>query len=1187
MATALTKLIGDLVSVLMSEMLSHTKDSLCRKIKLYRFNKCLSNWIRQFINSHDGSVLTSGDFERFLIYQKPLDKIIDAIVGDNPLNTSEALIEELVVQAQKSQTKSSLTCFDEMVIKDFFWGIYQRIDLFYRNQLSDSEKYTIAQVKKTQGTILASQEKGCAEIKREVSKITELLQTGSQISNEDIRWIYEEVGNLLADGKADAVNLLVPLLNTNTPDLVYAVPYLLGLMSNSAVNAKSFTEIQKYIKDDVIYSDIVRKTIYYSLITGRNQYLDQVSHRNADLKSIAENLSSKHYDTFYRQVTQDNNGTKTINIEVQNNYPNERWLVLRICAIALLNTPVINASGAMVELLGNDQSITETILCYERKSAEIQTTNYDNTVAAEKLLKEIMDIQSKVSRLPVDIQNKYYIALLRTSVLISLEKGKEAVGYVPAELKNQREIEMLCMHVSIMAGEASEEKIVSICAKNDEYWLFNNYLIQFKNTPEQMKKIIENHRFIISKDVSVFLLYIQTIAMTEGKPTAKGLLESYETRFSGCLEYWLEKVELSSLEESQKILEYVCEKKDLYSCSPKSKAFFIRMLYDFEYYEEALHEIELEMVYSPLVGDLIYIKSMILLKTMREVEAWDSFRTLFSLGRRDSETIFYLLVLANRNNRDVDDNVLQTAADSNNPKVLLCLSNYHELHQNWELAETILLRSMFCCDEDLDEIFGNYLRLHNTFSSGASPNLEISDINSAIYLESLDGLKKKIYCIHKSNILPKEPFDWGNATHIYKDTAIRIGLYRKKCDNIVVVDDESFRIIDILSLDCYLFRLSMQKTVDAGKAKYICMPVDEDPADVEKLKKELLENIGDSGSEPQWLTMYKDFSKFPVTIFFANRFVRLNYVHFTLALLRDSNIIMRELPPKSLSTNSRYILTFTSIIALHELGFIIDDCSATPLISSSSQNEIEINSEQMISENSRELVASMGVQDGQLLFTESSEELKQAIMQRAVSIKAFAHKFDTVENTKDLQITDDPQFDCRDFFGICDYDTIAIAKDHNLTMVAFEASLSALSGFSGIEVSTISIADFLAMTCNNPIQLVEYVQKMFELRFMFPFTSATIEKLIRLYTGLPEQEQQEVALEWESALEIAACDEKYKAIIAEHARCVFVQTYESINTNNAIWELFTKYTMRYLGMKVQLLFSSDGKFGVEIVPSNE
>lgn len=61
---------------------------------------------------------------------------------------------------------------------------------------------------------------------------------------------------------------------------------------------------------------------------------------------------------------------------------------------------------------------------------------------------------------------------------------------------------------------------------------------------------------------------------------------------------------------------------------------------------------------------------------------------------------------------------------------------------------------------------------------------------------------------------------------------------------IIVVADESFRIAEILTLDCYLFRFSMQKTVDAGRAKCIYMPVDDGKTGIEELKKELLRYLG-------------------------------------------------------------------------------------------------------------------------------------------------------------------------------------------------------------------------------------------------------------------------------------------------------------------------------------------------------
>ena len=95
----------------MSEALSNAKNKVCNWIEFNRFNKNLSKWVRQFINTHDGTALTSDDFEKFLVYHKPIDKIIDAIVGDYPLYTSKALVDEIESQFKKLHPDSnSITC---------------------------------------------------------------------------------------------------------------------------------------------------------------------------------------------------------------------------------------------------------------------------------------------------------------------------------------------------------------------------------------------------------------------------------------------------------------------------------------------------------------------------------------------------------------------------------------------------------------------------------------------------------------------------------------------------------------------------------------------------------------------------------------------------------------------------------------------------------------------------------------------------------------------------------------------------------------------------------------------------------------------------------------------------------------------------------------------------------------------
>lgn len=1190
MGNDIVKLIKDLVSELFSELLTHSKNTFWTKLKQRHFNRTMSKWLRQYINGNDGTVLTTGDFTRYLLYHKPIEKLIDAITGNNPYGTKEKLIEHLISMYKDIQSKGKATTYqDEMVLKDLFKGIYERIDCFYRLKLSDADKYTIAKILKAKNEIIESHEKGNAALKEELTKIQEVLKEGKEVPVEDARWIYKTASQQLTEGNAETIYVLLPLLNENTGDLQYAIPYLIQLMSNYEVSAIPFLDIPKYIKDEVIYADLVRKTIYYSLITNNIEILNQVDTRNTDLKSIAENILSNNYGAFFKQTEETKNGIKTIDIEVQKNYPNEHWLVLRISAIIFSSSQVKNASDVITNLTEKDQTIVDKIIYFDRRAVELQCINHGDSSIAEKLYQELTNIRTKINKLPNILQIKYFITMLRVTIQISAEKAKVTVENIPLQFQSNKEIELLCMQVKIMNREADLEQVVQLCVQNDQYWLFNNYLIQFKEEPARIKDIIACHKFILTKDVSVFLLYVQVISMIEGKEKGKEILKSYEKYYSNYLEYWVEKVRLCSREEANDILTYIEDNPNLSCCTSQAKVWLIQLLYDFERYEDVLNEIEREEAYYELPIELIHIKAMALLKFKKEIEALDAFGTLFTMGLNKDEIIFYLLALSNKNNREVDEHVLTSAEKSISAEVLLCLSNYYERHQNFALAERLLLRSMFYSDNKLIDVYGHYIRLHNIIKQSKTVECNISDINTVVRLVSEnDDAIELVYCILDSDVLPEEPFDWEGRYHIYKDTAIKMGLYRKKVGDVVVVDNTKLTVVELLSLDCFLFRISMQKLIDAGAVKCIYMPVDDQKNfDIEAFKKELLENIGEQNDEQQWLTFYKDMSAVPVTIFFAKQFVSVNYLHLTLTLLRDTNIIMREFANKTIPDDNQFILSFTTIIALHELGFDIEDCPVDLLISASSLKEIDIEAEQIVSDNSREHVASMGVHDGQLYFNESSEEAKQAIMQNAVAVKAFAHKFRTVDNNKDFEMADDPQFDCKEFFGICDYDTLATAVEHQYTLVAFEAVISAFSNFSGIDAKSVGIADFIAMVCDKPSRLVEYTQKMLEFRFMLPFTSATIKKLCALYEDLLEQDKVAVYKKWEETLSLPLHDEKYKTIIAEQARKVYLQTYEMVDSRCPIWRLFTKYTLQYLGYKFQYYVNSNGRIAIDLVAFDE
>ena len=64
-------------------------------------------------------------------------------------------------------------------------------------------------------------------------------------------------------------------------------------------------------------------------------------------------------------------------------------------------------------------------------------------------------------------------------------------------------------------------------------------------------------------------------------------------------------------------------------------------------------------------------------------------------------------------------------------------------------------------------------------------------------------------------------------------------------------------------------------------------------------------------------------------------------------------------------------------------------------------------------------------------------------------------------------------------------------------------------------------------------------------------------------------------------------DEKYKSIITEQARKVYLQTYGTVDSKCPIWRLFTKYALQYLGYKFQYYVNSNGRIAIDLVEVDE
>lgn len=91
------------------------------------------------------------------------------------------------------------------------------------------------------------------------------------------------------------------------------------------------------------------------------------------------------------------------------------------------------------------------------------------------------------------------------------------------------------------------------------------------------------------------------------------------------------------------------------------------------------------------------------------------------------------------------------------------------------------LKAMLRTTDYQSEAFNQYIGIEISENQFEKTIINVTDIDTVVQLLDLnDETKKSTYAIHSLNLLPEEPYVWGNATHIYKETAIMYGLLRKK-----------------------------------------------------------------------------------------------------------------------------------------------------------------------------------------------------------------------------------------------------------------------------------------------------------------------------------------------------------------------------------------------------------------------
>ena len=349
--------ISDIVIGLITESVSDGKMTIKENIKFWSFKKKIKKWLREFIKKNDGTILTSGKFEDFLKYYKPIEKIYEHLLQSNgDITTKEELINGLVGQLKVffNDDEGGISVLDESVVRELLVKIYTEYEEYLTSGLSVSEQYLKASILKNQKS----------ESKRQLeysnNNIREIIEHTSQIKNpEEVMKVYDILSQEIRKGNIEQVHDLLPFLRNKNADIDMAMQIKLSLLSDYQCLDMEALEAWKKIKSNYISDDITRILILYWF--DKKEKMTQLEKliKNSDLKEIAGIISRDEKEKFMKLEKKNRHHVDNYEFSLTGQYSNEKWLVNRVCALWLAEKPIINIHELIQQLFGNNLSYIE------------------------------------------------------------------------------------------------------------------------------------------------------------------------------------------------------------------------------------------------------------------------------------------------------------------------------------------------------------------------------------------------------------------------------------------------------------------------------------------------------------------------------------------------------------------------------------------------------------------------------------------------------------------------------------------------------------------------------------------------------------------------------------------------------------------------------------------------------------
>lgn len=1187
--TTIVNTLSTIVINVLSNCVYEGKQKAVDTVKLSTLKKEIDEWIKDYCLKNDGSILLSSAFQNYVHYQNPMLKIYNYVTEPDVQKPLESkFLNDLVNECKESVLSSGRTFLvnDNLIIREFFAKILDKYKGFLSNNLDMADKYGAY----VTGQIIKSESEGVIKEVRtvgdDIKKIYDIINQKEDIGEDKKIRIYSVLCDFLWHGNIEEVCNILPLIESRNQELDTAIKMNLSMISDCQLEKKYSLDALDDIECELIKKDIIRKIILLNIENANLLERLLLMTEDSILRQIIEEIKEGDFSNFYTQEVEIQYGAQVTSISKKEHYATEQWLVDRIMFMYLYKQNNYGIYILMKELIKESKNVLEEVLIWQKQELEyIDGYSQDgNTGNLKNLCKDLKDKISKYSRLKFEYKKIFYFVLIRSAVLTDDADVDKLIEKLPDSLRTDIDIQETIYLLQIKRGIAIQQDIVKFCQDTRRYMLLYDFLLQWVNTPEKIILFFEDYKYILSEHLTLFLMYVNMVKISKGIDCSKKICMSYQDKYGNYLEFLLE---LYQETKDNSVLDtIVAKRKDglLLYLNNQAEEFLIEVFMQSSMYDDAMEIIKKYETLKKMSPRKLRMKAAILLAKENVLEALNTFLSIFDVYKDDPYVVNNILNISLQNKRVIPENVMFYAQKSNNVNTLTLVAMVYERESDFELSNKFLTMALLRSDKNNIDVFGKYWGLNMGQGDNTIVKIKNVDKDTAVFLQELDTKSTIIYCIYNDKVLPEEPYKWESAIHIYKEYAIKLGLFRKKVGDSVEIGQSKYVITEIMPIDCFLVRKCITKMIDCGLAKSFCVNKSGDKIQNQNQFIEWLQENTMSQQEGDWLEYYKDFSQIPIPLYSLYKCTKLTYEQFVLAMLREKSVAIRNmLKEDNKEESSGYVLSFSAMIMLYKLGVPAETLNKNEVVIPASILQFSKDeAKTIVDTNARDIVASMGVYEGKLFVNETPEEEKQYWMEESVKIKDYAERLISIDNYVDVNSEEFSNHTLKDLFGICDYDAMAISKMQKKVIIAGEATLIIISQAKTLGIYTVDILDFL-INIEEPVKnIILYMKRMLELRLMVIISKRVIDYISEYFLAVGEKEQEEILIEWNDFLaSVEPVGKEYKSIFTQISTDIMRSKFsESEAYDSEVWKIFARYVFHYNGFFLRYGFNENGEFEI-------